>query len=93
MPVPKRKRSRQRRDKRFANKGLKVGQIGLCLSCQEPIIAHQVCKVCGFYKGKKVIITKAERAERRTFIAEDRKKRLEVKAQPTQESLPNQESK
>ena len=65
MPVPKRKRSRARKSKRNANKGLKVQAFAHCHNCQEPIGAHQVCKGCGFYKGVKVLITKQERTSKR----------------------------
>lgn len=65
MPVPKRKRSRARRDKRFANKGLKVKAFTACANCQASIMPHQACKACGHYKGRKVFATKADRAVKR----------------------------
>lgn len=65
MPVPKRKRSRARRDSRFANKGIKVKAISGCLNCKDPIVPHTACKNCGFYKGVKVLTTKADRAVKR----------------------------
>lgn len=65
MPVPKRKRSRARRDSRFANKGIKVKSFSACNNCQAPILSHQICKECGHYKGIKVLITKSERALKR----------------------------
>ncbi|MFC1842149.1 50S ribosomal protein L32 [Candidatus Dependentiae bacterium] len=65
MPVPKRKRSRSRRDKRFANKGMEVKAITECKNCKEPIAPHKVCSKCGFYKGKKVMETKIDRAIKR----------------------------
>ena len=61
MPVPKRKLSRSRRDKRSANKGIKPKAISACLTCQEPIAAHQACTACGYYKGVKILKTKADR--------------------------------
>lgn len=61
MPVPKRKRSKTRRDKRFANKGIKVKSFSGCSNCQEPIIPHVACKNCGYYKGAKVMRTKEDR--------------------------------
>jgi large subunit ribosomal protein L32 len=73
MPVPKRKRSRARRDKRFANKGLKVKTITKCANCQEPISMHQVCKSCGHYKGRKVMATKADRAVKRAQASQAKK--------------------
>ena len=87
MPVPKRKRSRQRRDKRFANKGLSIGQFGLCSQCDAPQLSHQVCKECGFYKGRKVLTTKAERMVKRNAVAQVRQTRqaaMDAQAQPEQ---------
>ncbi|MCK5632987.1 50S ribosomal protein L32 [bacterium] len=65
MPVPKRKRSRSRRDKRFANKGIKVKSFTECKNCQSPLACHKVCEACGFYKGVKIMTTKADRALKR----------------------------
>jgi large subunit ribosomal protein L32 len=65
MPVPKRKRSRARRDSRFANKGLKVKSFGECPNCQAARLPHVACRECGFYKGAKAIATKNERTIKR----------------------------
>lgn len=65
MPVPKRKRSRARRDSRFANKGLKPAAITACSNCQTPLATHVACATCGFYKGKKVVVTKMDRVLKR----------------------------
>jgi large subunit ribosomal protein L32 len=61
MPVPKRKLSRKRRDQRSANKGIKPKAITGCQTCQAPIMPHQVCQECGYYKGKKILRTKTDR--------------------------------
>ena len=68
MPVPKRKRSRARRDSRFANKGIQVKAIVGCTNCNDPLVPHCACKKCGFYKGAKVLVTKAERLVKRLAI-------------------------
>ena len=68
MPVPKRKRSRARRDSRFANKGIKVKAIANCLNCKVTIVPHTACKECGFYKGVKVLATKADRKVKRLAL-------------------------
>jgi large subunit ribosomal protein L32 len=65
MPVPKRKRSKSRRDKRFANKGMEVKTIATCRQCNAPTLPHQVCATCGFYKGVKVVATKLDRSIKR----------------------------
>ncbi len=69
MPVPKRKRSRRRRDQRFANKGISVKSISGCSHCSAPQSGHQVCSECGFYKGRKVMPTKADRRLKKASAA------------------------
>jgi hypothetical protein len=36
-----------------------------CQTCQAPIISHQVCKSCGYYKGVKILSTKTDRMHKR----------------------------
>ncbi|MEN8208470.1 MAG: 50S ribosomal protein L32 [Candidatus Fermentibacteria bacterium] len=55
MPVPKRRHSSTRRDKRRANDALKEKSTSNCPQCGEPRIPHRVCKHCGFYDGRQVI--------------------------------------
>jgi large subunit ribosomal protein L32 len=62
MPVPKRKRSRARRDKRFANKGIKPQSVALCANCNEAVMTHQACKACGHYKGHQTRKAKSARS-------------------------------
>jgi large subunit ribosomal protein L32 len=66
MPVPKRKRSRARRDSRFAHKGMVMHAITDCNNCKTPLLPHAACRSCGFYKGSKVINTKKDRHMSRT---------------------------
>ena len=61
MPVPKRKTSRSRRDKRSSTKGIRPASVASCLTCQEPVAPHQACKACGYYKGVKILRTKTDR--------------------------------
>jgi large subunit ribosomal protein L32 len=83
MPVPKRKRSRQRRDKRFANKGVKVKAFATCNNCSEAVASHAACLSCGFYKGRKVLDTKSDRSVRRA----DMRTEKEVKQKALQKKL------
>lgn len=86
MPVPKRKRSRARRDSRFANKGMVAQQFAECAECKTVVSGHQICRGCGFYNGKKVMTTKADRAAVRTSIRKQTLERAQKKAQSTQET-------
>ncbi len=81
MPVPKRKRSRARRDKRFANKGMQAKAFAACNNCQVAIMPHQACQHCGFYKGKKVLTSKVDRSLTREQL---RKEKQAAKGTPEQ---------
>lgn len=85
MPVPKRKVSKSRRDKRQANKGITPQIVSACGNCTEPILPHQACATCGFYKGKKVLTTKAERMAQRVT------KRTAAQAKAAQKNDANQQ--
>jgi large subunit ribosomal protein L32 len=56
-PLPKRKISKGRRDRRRANDGLKPAQLVQCSNCGEMRLPHTVCPNCGHYKGREVIST------------------------------------
>ena len=59
MPVPKRKSSRMRSRKRGTPYTFKVVQYIKCPNCGAPVQPHRVCKNCGYYAGKPVIVVKA----------------------------------
>ena len=68
MPVPKMKVSRSRRNKRSANKNIKLHPVSECQTCRSPLAAHQVCQACGYYKGSKILRTKYERLHERSQV-------------------------
>ncbi len=80
MPVPKRKRSRARRDSRFANKGMKEQTVASCRNCEAPLQTHAACSGCGFYKGVKVLRTKDERTAGREQTRATKQARVEAAA-------------
>ena len=56
MAVPKRKTSKQRRDKRRASSyRLKTYATVKCPNCGEAKLPHHICPHCGYYDGKEVI--------------------------------------
>lgn len=56
MAVPKRKTSKQRRDKRRASSyRLKTYATVICPQCGQPKLPHRVCPNCGYYDGKEVL--------------------------------------
>ena len=64
MPLPKRKHSRARRDKRrSANSKIAIPSFAVCPQCGKPKLPHRVCRICGYYKGKPVIVVKEKAKE------------------------------
>jgi len=61
MPVPKRKTSKSRRDKRQSCKFIRPKAFTACGNCNEPVGTHQMCRGCGFYKGRKIVVTRQDR--------------------------------
>jgi large subunit ribosomal protein L32 len=52
--LPKRKISKQRKNKRRAHHALKTPEISTCPKCKSPRRPHFECEVCGYYgDGKK----------------------------------------
>jgi len=54
-PLPKRKHSSGRRDRRRAHDALKARNSVACSNCGEPRLPHRVCPKCGFYQGREVL--------------------------------------
>ena len=86
MPVPKRKRSRARRDKRFANWGIAIKQLTACSNCDVAIMPHQACSSCGYYKGAKVMNTKSDRSVGRQELRTAKQSRGSAAAPPVVEA-------
>jgi len=61
---PKKRHSRARQGKRRAAIKLTLAKTVLCPNCQAPILAHKICRACGYYKGK-MIIKKKEKKEKK----------------------------
>ncbi|HEY8500902.1 MAG TPA: 50S ribosomal protein L32 [Clostridia bacterium] len=59
MAVPKRKVSKQRRDKRRTHYKLAAPGLVECTHCHSLKLPHRVCKECGYYDGKEVVKVEA----------------------------------
>jgi large subunit ribosomal protein L32 len=55
MPVPKRKTSKSRRDKRRTHWKLVLRGMALCPRCQEAKFPHRICPNCGYYKDRQIL--------------------------------------
>ncbi|MCH7657002.1 MAG: 50S ribosomal protein L32 [Bacteroidetes bacterium] len=55
MAHPKRKTSKQRRDKRRTHYKATAPTVATCSNCGATVRYHRVCPECGYYKGKLAI--------------------------------------
>lgn len=55
MPVPKQRHTKSRRNKRRSHLALKSRGISICPKCKKPVLPHQVCQNCGYYRGRQII--------------------------------------
>ena len=63
MPKSRRSKSRTASHRAAAWKLVQSCQYNKCPNCGAPVVPHVVCDNCGYYKGKKVLVTRAERHE------------------------------
>lgn len=69
MAVPKRRKTKSRRNQRRMHIFIKPPFLTVCLKCGKPVLPHTVCRNCGYYKGEEVVnvlekLTKKERKKR-----------------------------
>ena len=55
MAVPKRKKSKMRKNQRKGNIKATLAQVQACPSCGASQQTHRVCSACGMYRGRKVL--------------------------------------
>ncbi|MBA67028.1 MAG: 50S ribosomal protein L32 [SAR202 cluster bacterium] len=58
--LPKKKRTQSRRGARKSHVSLKAPTLTLCTQCGQKIPSHQVCSICGYYKGELIKETKVQ---------------------------------
>ena len=63
MAQPKRRWSKARTGLRRSTWKLEAPGFVECSHCHEPVEPHRVCKNCGYYDGKQVIVKKEKAAK------------------------------
>jgi len=54
MALPKKKKSKSKRDTRRAHDHIKMPDVSTCPQCHEPLLSHHVCRQCGTYRGRTI---------------------------------------
>ncbi|MEN6411119.1 MAG: 50S ribosomal protein L32 [Anaerolineaceae bacterium] len=60
VPLPKRKLSKGRRDRRRSQDALQANNLVQCSNCGEMRLPHTVCPKCGYYQGREVVSMEKE---------------------------------
>ncbi len=61
MPVPKKRHSNTRTNRRRANWKAKPVSFAACPSCGEPTMPHRACPKCGSYQGRQAVVKKEKK--------------------------------
>ncbi len=75
MAVPKQRSTKSKQGRRRSHLALKKQQMAKCKNCNEPVKPHEVCKNCGYYRGRQVVdvlakLSKREKKEKEEELAE-----------------------
>ncbi len=54
-PLPKRKVSKGRRDRRRAHDAVGTPNLSVCSNCSQPVLPHRACPHCGYFRGRQVV--------------------------------------
>jgi large subunit ribosomal protein L32 len=54
--APKRRTSHSKKNKRRAHDALVAVNPAICSNCGEPVIPHRICRHCGYYRGRHLLV-------------------------------------
>ena len=76
MSVQVKRRTKQQKRERASHFALDKKQLSVCPKCKKPIFPHRICKSCGYYKGRDVLMLdiKSDRKKKKTKKKEDKAK-------------------
>lgn len=64
MAVPKRKHSNGRTGKRRSHDAISVRSASVCPQCGATVLPHRVCRSCGHYRGRQVMMVKVKESKK-----------------------------
>jgi large subunit ribosomal protein L32 len=60
LALPKRKKSKSRRNMRRSHHALRARPIDICPRCSEVKMPHRACPSCGYYRGRQAVKVEVE---------------------------------
>jgi len=60
MGLPGHRRTSSHKRRRAAHFALKLGNLSVCAHCKQPVVPHQACPNCGYYRGRQVLKIKSK---------------------------------
>ncbi|MBN1289911.1 MAG: 50S ribosomal protein L32 [Actinobacteria bacterium] len=57
MAVPKRRKSKTRKNMRRSHHSIEAPTLAECPQCHQPKLPHRVCRECGYYDGRQIFET------------------------------------
>ncbi|MBU1038885.1 50S ribosomal protein L32 [Patescibacteria group bacterium] len=82
MGLPGHRRTSSHKRRRASHFALKPAHLTKCTNCQQPVVTHQACANCGYYKGRQVLEVKLKSKALKAKVAEvkqDKKDKKEAK--------------
>ncbi len=70
MAVPRHSHTRSKVGKHRMHKYIKPAMLSVCSKCGKPALQHQVCKNCGYYKGKQIVNVMAKLSKKEQKVKE-----------------------
>jgi large subunit ribosomal protein L32 len=66
MGLPKRRHSKTRGKNRRTHYKAVLPSLVKCPGCGEPVLPHNMCSNCGFYKGRQIVVKKEKVKKKKT---------------------------
>lgn len=57
MGVPRQRKTKSERNQRRSHHALAAIHFAKCKNCGAPVMPHEVCRNCGYYRGREVVKT------------------------------------
>jgi len=79
MGLPGHRRTSSHKRRRASHFALSATSLTVCAHCKKPVVPHQACANCGYYRGRQVIKVKSKVLSRATKTKKEKTDKKEEK--------------